>query len=123
MNTIYFYMYLTIVILSTFTFTFLRCIHGLTYFDEFFYPNPNNNIFENKIYLSSHIIINFAIGYLFGFEVILGMLVKIAIFEVYLYFTEYCDVFKTAKLANLIIIVILSLLAYTAGALTKLTLT
>jgi hypothetical protein len=60
---------------------------------------------------------------LFGFEVILGMLVKIAIFEVYLYFTEYCDVFKTAKLANLIIIVILSLLAYTTGALTKLTLT
>ena len=123
MNTIYFYMYLTVVILSTFTFTFLRCIHGLTYFDEFFYPNPNNDIFSNKIYLSSHIIINFAIGYLFGFEVILGMLVKIAIFEVYLYFTEYCDVFKTAKLANLIIIVILSLLAYTAGALTKLTLT
>ena len=123
MNTIYFYMYLTIVILSTFTFTFLRCIHGLTYFDEFFYPNPNNDIFSNKIYLSSHIAINFAIGYLFGFEVILGMLVKITIFEVYLYFTEYCDVFKTGKLANLIIIVILSLLSYTAGALTKLTLT
>jgi len=116
-------MYLTIVILSTFTFTFLRCIHGLTYFDEFFYPNPNNDIFSNKIYLSSHIAINFAIGYLFGFEVILGMLVKIAIFEVYLYFTEYCDVFKTAKLANLIIIVILSILSYTVGALTKLTFT
>jgi len=122
MNAIYFYMYLTVVILSTFTFTFLRCIHGLTYFDEFFYPNPNNDIFSNKIYLSSHIAINFVIGYLFGFEVILGMLVKIAIFEVYLYFTEYCDVFKTAKLANLIIIVILSVLSYTAGALTKLTL-
>ena len=121
MNIIYFYMYLTAVILSTFTFTFLRCIHGISYFDDFFYPNPNNNIFENKIYLMSHIVINFMFGYLLGFEILLGMLVKISIFEIYLYFTEYCDVFKTAKLAYLIIIVILSLLSYTEGCLSKLT--
>jgi len=114
-------MYLTAVILSTFTFTFLRWIHGISYFDDFFYPNPNNNIFENKIYLMSHIVINFMFGYLLGFEILLGMLVKISIFEIYLYFTEYCDVFKTAKLTYLIIIVILSLLSYTAGCLTKLT--
>jgi len=121
MNPVYFYMYLTFVIFSTFTFTFLRCVHGLNYFDDFFYPNPNNNIFENRLYLASHIIINFMLGYLFGFEVLIGMLVKISIFEVYLYFTEYCDVFKTAKLAYLIIIVIISLLSYTAGCLAKLT--
>lgn len=121
MNTIYFYMYLTVVIFLTFAFTYLRCVHGIYYFDDFFYPNPNNNIFENRVYLLSHIIINFIIGFLFGFKILLGMLVKISIFEIYLYFTEYCDIFKTAKLAYLILIIIISSLSYTAGCLTKLT--
>ena len=72
MNTIYFYMYLSIVILATLGFTFLRCVHGVKEFDMFFYPNPNNNIVENQVYLLSHILVNFLIGYLFGFEVFVG---------------------------------------------------
>ncbi len=120
MNTIYFYMYLSIVILATLGFTFLRCVHGVKEFDMFFYPNPNNNIVENQVYLLSHILVNFLIGYLFGFEVFVGMLVKISIFEIYLYMVEKCDVFKTSKFHHLAIIIIISILSYTAGCLAKL---
>lgn len=120
MNSIYFYMYLSLVILSTLGFTFLRCVHGQKQFDMFFYPNPNNNIVENQVYLLSHILINFLIGYLFGFEVFLGMIVKIAVFEVYLYMVEKCDVFKTSKFHYLAIIIIISILSYTAGCLAHL---
>ena len=48
------------------------------------------------------------------------MLVKIAIFEIYLYMIEKCDVFKTTKFDNLVIIIILSAISYTLGSLTKL---
>ena len=97
MNTIFFYMYLTIILLSTLAFTILRCVFKLHHYDFLFYPNHNNNIIESKFYLISHIIINFIIGYLFGFNVLLGMMVKISIFEIYLYMIERCDVFKTSK--------------------------
>lgn len=117
MNSIYFYTYLTAVIMSTIAFTILRCGYDVHYLDMFFYPNPNNNIFENKIYLYSHILINFLLGFLFGFEVLFGMLVKIAIFEVYLFFTEHCDIFKISDMKYLILIIIISLISYTAGAL------
>ena len=117
MNSIYFYIYLTAVIMSTLAFTILRCGYDVHYLDMFFYPNPNNNIFENKIYLYSHILINFLLGFLFGFEVLFGMLVKIAIFEVYLFFTEHCDIFKISDMKYLILIIIISLISYTAGAL------
>jgi hypothetical protein len=85
-----------------------------------FYPNHNNNIIESKFYLISHIIINFIIGYLFGFNVLLGMMVKISIFEIYLYMIERCDVFKTSKFDNLVIIIIISIVSYVLGSLTKL---
>jgi hypothetical protein len=117
MNSIYFYIYLTAVIMSTIAFTILRCGYDVHYFDMFFYPNPNNNIFENEIYLYSHILINFLLGFLFGFEVLFGMLVKIAIFEVYLFLTEHCDIFKISDMKYLILIVIISLISYTAGSL------
>jgi hypothetical protein len=103
--------------MSTIAFTILRCGYDVHYLDMFFYPNPNNNIFENKIYLYSHILINFLLGFLFGFEVLFGMLVKIAIFEVYLFFTEHCDIFKISDMKYLILIIIISLISYTAGAL------
>tara|TARA_Y100000385_G_C13001023_1_gene597230 strand:+ start:257 stop:586 length:330 start_codon:yes stop_codon:yes gene_type:complete len=103
--------------MSTIAFTILRCGYDVHYLDIFFYPNPNNNIFENKIYLYSHILINFLLGFLFGFEVLFGILVKIAIFEVYLFFTEHCDIFKISDMKYLILIIIISLISYTAGAL------
>jgi hypothetical protein len=81
----------------------------------FFYPNNANNIIENKVYLSSHIIISFILGLLFGFNVIGGMFVKIIIFEVYLYFFEHCDVFIVSKPKNLIIIILITLISYVAG--------
>ena len=120
MNTIFFYMYLTIILLSTLAFTILRCVFKLYHYDFLFYPNHNNNIIESKFYLISHIIINFFIGYLFGFNVLLGMMVKIAIFEIYLYMIERCDVFKTSKFDNLVIIIIISIVSYVLGSLTKL---
>jgi hypothetical protein len=119
MNTVYFYIYLIAVVSSTVALNILRCVFDVKIFDIFFYPNPNNNILENYIYLYSHILINFTLGYLFGFEVIIGMLVKIMLFEVYLYITEYCDIFKTSKVSHLVIIIIVSLVSYTAGCLAK----
>tara|TARA_B100000795_G_C22805557_1_gene444637 strand:+ start:4036 stop:4365 length:330 start_codon:yes stop_codon:yes gene_type:complete len=105
--------------MATIGFTILRCGYNVHDLDIFFYPNPNNNIFENKIYLYSHIIINFMIGFLFGFQVLIGMLVKISVFEIYLYFTENCDIFKVSDISFLILIIIISLLSYTAGSLTN----
>lgn len=119
MNVGYFYLYLIAVISSTVAFNILRCVFDIKTFDMFFYPNNNNNIMENYVYLSSHILVNFALGYLFGFEVILGMLVKILLFEVYLYLTENCDIFRTSKVSHLIMIIIVSLVSYTAGSLVK----
>ena len=120
MDSIFFYMYLTAILLSTLAFTILRCVFKLHEYDFLFYPNHNNNIMESKFYLISHIIINYIIVYLFGFNVLVGMLVKIAIFEIYLYMIEKCDVFKTTKFDNLVIIIILSAISYTLGSLTKL---
>jgi hypothetical protein len=119
MNPGYFYLYLIVVISSTVALNILRCVFNIKTFDIFFYPNNNNNIVENFVYLSSHILVNFTLGYLFGFEVILGMLVKIMLFEVYLYITERCDIFNTSKVSHLIIIIIVSLVSYTAGCLAK----
>lgn len=117
MNPVYFYIYLILVVSSTIAFNILRCVFDVKTFDIFLYPNHNNNILENYVYLLSHILINFTLGYLFGFDVILGMLVKIMLFEVYVYITEYCDIFKTSKVSHLIIIIMVSLVSYTAGCL------
>lgn len=117
MNKLYFYIYLLAIITSTITFTILRCYFDVHTFDFLFYPNENNNILKNTTFLVFHILINFALGVLFGFDVAYGMLLKIAMFEVYLYVTEYCDIFHTAKFSNLVIIVIISLVSYFAGCL------
>ena len=116
MNTIYFYIYLLLVFASLLIFTISRCYFKITIFDSIFYPNENNNILESKLFLASHIGVNFALGLLFGFDVIYPMLVKIAAFEMYLYFTEYCDIFKVAPLNTLIITMIISLVSYVFGA-------
>lgn len=115
MNTIYFYIYLVAIITTTIGFSVARCVFEIHTLDMFFYPNHDNNIIENRVYLISHIIVNFAIGYLFGFEVILGMILKIILFEVYLYITERCDIFNTSKISHLIIIVMISLVSYVLG--------
>ena len=47
-------------------------------------------------------------------------MVKISIFEIYLYMIERCDVFKTSKFDNLVIIIIISIVSYVLGSLTKL---
>ena len=58
-------------------FTIARCIFELHTLDIFFYPNSDNNIMANYVYLISHIIVNFALGFLFGFDIIMGMFIKI----------------------------------------------
>jgi hypothetical protein len=83
--------------------------------DIFFYPNNKNNIIENQIYLITHILVNFLLGFIFGFDIILGMFVKILIFEVYLHITEHCDIFYVSNISNLIVIVLISLVSYTFG--------
>ena len=87
MNTIYFYIYLVTIITITVCFTIARCIFELHTLDIFFYPNSDNNIMANYVYLISHIIVNFALGFLFGFDIIMGMFIKTIIFEVFLYLT------------------------------------
>ena len=116
MDTLYFYIYLLIIFTSTITFTILRCIFNIHTLDILFYPNNANNIIENKVYLSTHILVNFLLGFIFGFNIILGMFIKIIIFEVYLHITEHCDIFYVSKISNLIVIVLISLISYTFGS-------
>lgn len=116
MNATYFYIYLLGIFTVTISFTILRCVFNIHNIDLFFYPNHANNIMENKVYLISHIIVNFLLGLLFGFEIILGMFVKIMIFETYLHIMEHCDIFYVSKISNLIIIVLISLVSYTFGS-------
>lgn len=116
MNSIYFYIYLITIFTVTISFTILRCVFNMHDLDIFFYPNHANNIIENKVYLVSHIIVNFLLGLLFGFKIILGMFVKIIIFEAYLHIMEHCDIFYVSKISNLIIIVLISLVSYTLGS-------
>lgn len=115
MDPFYFYIYVLVIVTTTVMFTISRCYFKIYTFDIFFYPNENYNILESKIFLIFHILINFLLGLLFGFNVIYGMFLKIMLFEVYLYFTEYCDIFKTAKFSNLVTVVILSLFSYIIG--------
>jgi hypothetical protein len=119
MNIIYFYIYIIILIISTILFTISRCYYNIHIFDIFFYPNENDNILENKIFMASNILINFGLGVLFGMEALFLMCIKIMLFDIYLFFTEYCDIFKTAKSSNIIILIIISLTSYLLGALCK----
>jgi hypothetical protein len=115
MDTFYFYVYLLLIITTTLIFTIIRCIFNIHDLDIFFYPNNKNNIIENQIYLITHILVNFLLGFIFGFDIILGMFVKILIFEVYLHITEHCDIFYVSNISNLIVIVLISLVSYTFG--------
>lgn len=116
MDSMFFYIYLLLIFTVTLTFTIVRCIFNIHTLDLFFYPNNKNNILENKIYLISHIFVNFFLGFIFGFDIILGMFVKIIIFEVYLHITEHCDVFYLSNASNLIVIILISLVSYTFGS-------
>jgi len=111
-----FYIYLLVIFTITLIFTILRCVFNVHDLDIFFYPNNTNNILENKVYLATHIIVNFLLGVIFGFDIILGMFVKIIIFEVYLHITEHCDIFYMSKSANLIVIIMISIVSYTFGS-------
>ena len=115
MDTKFFYIYLLVIFTITLAFTILRCVFNVHDIDLFFYPNNTNNILENKVYLATHIIVNFLLGVIFGFDIILGMFVKIIIFEVYLHITEYCDIFYMSKASNLIVIILISIVSYTFG--------
>ena len=115
MDTFYFYVYLLLIITTTLIFTIIRCIFNIHDLDIFFYPNNKNNIIENKIYLFTHILVNFLLGFIFGFDIILGMFIKILIFEVFLHITEHCDIFYVSNISNLIVISMISLVSYTFG--------
>jgi hypothetical protein len=116
MDAKFFYIYLLLIFTVTLSFTILRCVFNVHDVDIFFYPNNTNNILENKIYLISHIVVNFLLGFIFGFDIILGMFIKIMIFEIYLHVTEHCDVFYISNASNLIVIILISLVSYTFGS-------
>lgn len=116
MDAKFFYIYLLTIFTVTLVFTILRCVFNVHDLDIFFYPNHTNNILENKVYLATHIIVNFLLGAIFGFDIIVGMFVKIIIFEVYLHITEHCDIFYMSKSANLIVIILISIVSYTFGS-------
>ena len=116
MESKFFYIYLLLIFTVTLTFTLIRCVFNIHSIDMFFYPNNKNNILENKIYLISHIAVNFLLGFIFGFDIILGMFIKIIIFEIYLHITEHCDIFYLSNSSNLIIIILISLVSYTFGS-------
>jgi len=116
MDTKFFYIYLLLIFTTTLSFTILRCVFNVHDVDIFFYPNNTNNILENKVYLITHIVVNFLLGFIFGFDIILGMFIKIMIFEIYLHVTEHCDVFYISNASNLIVIILISLVSYTFGS-------
>lgn len=116
MESKFFYIYLLLIFTVTLTFTLIRCVFNIHSIDMFFYPNNKNNILENKIYLISHIAVNFLLGFIFGFDIILGMFIKIIIFEIYLHITEHCDIFYLSNSSNLIVIILISLVSYTFGS-------
>jgi hypothetical protein len=116
MDTAYFYIYLLLIFTITISFTIIRCVFNIHTIDIFFYPNEANNILENKVYLISHILVNFLLGVIFGLDIIFGMFIKIIIFEVYLHITEHCDIFYVSKMSNLIVIIVISLVSYTTGS-------
>jgi len=116
MDTAYFYIYLLLIFTITISFTIIRCVFNIHTIDIFFYPNEANNILENKVYLITHILVNFLLGVIFGLDIIFGMFIKIIIFEVYLHITEHCDIFYVSKMSNLIVIIVISLVSYTAGS-------
>ena len=116
MDTTYFYIYLLLIFTITISFTIIRCIFNIHTLDIFFYPNDANNILENKVYLITHILVNFLLGVIFGLDIIFGMFIKIIIFEVYLHITEHCDIFYISKMSNLIVIIVISLVSYTTGS-------
>lgn len=116
MESKFFYIYLLLIFTVTLTFTLIRCVFNIHSIDMFFYPNNKNNILENKIYLISHIAVNFLLGFIFGFDIILGMFIKIIIFEIYLHITEHCDIFYLSNSSNLIVIILISLISYTFGS-------
>lgn len=117
MNPTFFYVYLTVVGVSILLFTFLRCKFEYKTFDILLYPNENNNILENHTFLIYHCVTYAALGYLFGFDVLYGMIFKIIAFETYLYFIEYCDMFQTSPFSHLVITLILSTFSYLFGCL------
>jgi hypothetical protein len=116
MDTKFFYIYLLLIFTTTLSFTILRCVFNVHDVDIFFYPNNTNNILENKVYLITHIVVNFLLGFIFGFDIILGMFIKIMIFEIYLHVTEHCDIFYISNASNLIVIILISLVSYTFGS-------
>ena len=81
MDSKFFYIYLMLVIIATLTFTVVRCVFKEHSLDMFFYPNEANNIMQNKVYLAVHIFVNFLLGFLFGFDILGGMCIKILVFE------------------------------------------
>lgn len=116
MDSNFFYMYLLLIFTTTLAFTIIRCIFNNHALDIFFYPNNKNNILENKVYLIVHIIVNFLLGFIFGFDIIIGMFIKIIIFEIYLHITEHCDILYMSNASNLIVIILISLVSYTFGS-------
>lgn len=115
MDTIFFYIYLILTGLSIFVFTASRCLYDMKTFDMFLYPNENFAILENYWFLSYHILVYALLGFLFGFEVKYVMILKILAFETYLYATEYCDLFQTASIHNLYIVIIIAIMSYLLG--------
>jgi len=77
MDTAYFYIYLLLIFTITISFTIIRCVFNIHTIDIFFYPNEANNILENKVYLITHILVNFLLGVIFGLDIIFGMFIKI----------------------------------------------
>ena len=116
MDSSYFYIYLLAIFTMKLSFTIIRCVFNIHAIDMFFYPNNANNIMENKVYLLLHILVNFILGVIFGFDIIFGMFIKIIIFEIYLHVTEHCDVFYLSKASNLIVIILISIVSYTFGS-------
>lgn len=115
MNVIYFNLYVLIAGLAVLTLTIGRCYMKNNTFDMFLYPNENDKLIENKVFLIYHISVYFILGLIFKYDIFYLMLFKILVFEMYLYFIQYCDIFKTSGSLNLVITIIISLVSYIFG--------
>jgi len=85
----FYYIYFFLAIFCSILFVIFKCIFNIKIFDEFLYLDDQN---KNYIaFISFHLILNFILGLIFGFDVYFEILLKIIIIEILLLFVKDCN--------------------------------
>jgi len=124
MNTIeslikrFYYIYIILAILFSIIFVTIKCIFHIKIFDQFLYMDEKNNNYT--LFVLFHLILNFLLGLIFGFDVYFEILLKIIIIEIILLFVKDCD-YKSifSHIDVTIIAIFIGCFSYLLGALIR----